>query len=88
MDGWAILDLSLILFIKPKLHCGRFTLLCNSEILLSQIIEFCVLRTQLISKPSAPPCFKLLTNYRTTLVPLPEKVAHSKALAYDRTFAR
>ena len=33
MGGWAVLDLTSILFIKSKLQCGRFALFCNFEIL-------------------------------------------------------
>ena len=33
MGGCVVLDLSSILFINPELHCTRFALLCNSEII-------------------------------------------------------
>ena len=37
MVGWAVLDLSSILFIKLELHCRRFAPLCNSKILFHKI---------------------------------------------------
>ena len=32
MGGWAVLDLTSILFIKSKLQCGRFAPFCNFEV--------------------------------------------------------
>ena len=39
MGGWAVLDLSSILFIKSGLHCRRFAFLSNSEILFHKISD-------------------------------------------------
>ena len=61
MDGWAILDLPSILFIKSELHCRRFSLLSNREIFFikSQTIEYCVLRTNLYQTGVPPPVLSL-----------------------------
>ena len=45
MGGWAVLDLSSILFIKSELHCRRFAPLCNSEILFHKISDNRILRS-------------------------------------------
>ena len=91
MGGWEILDLSSILFIKSKLYCRRFALLCNSEILFYKISDNRILRFSNLSishwNSVSCPLFKA-SKYHTTLVPLPEKVAPLKALVYDRIFAR
>ena len=45
MGGWAVLDLSSILFIKLELHCGHFAPLWNSEILFHEISDNRILRS-------------------------------------------
>ena len=45
MGGWAVLDLSSILFINSELHCTSFAPLCNSEILFNKISENRILRS-------------------------------------------
>ena len=82
MGGWAVLELSSILFIKSELHCGRIASWCNSEILFHKISDNQILRSLNLI------CIRLALNYQTTLVPFPEKVAPLKALIYDIIFVR
>ena len=54
MDGWAVLDLSSILLIKSEIHCWRFALLCNSEIVFHRISDNRILRSSnCLSLPSS-----------------------------------
>ena len=45
MDGWAVLDLSSILFIKLELYCRRFAPLYNSKVLFHKISGNRILRS-------------------------------------------
>ena len=77
--GWAVLDLFSILFIKSELR------------LFHKISDNRILRSSSKSILDWSPFSHLLfkgSNYRATLVPLPEKVAPLKALLYNRIFPR
>ena len=45
LGGWAVLDLSSILFLKSKLYCRRFAPLCNCEILFHKISDNRIIRS-------------------------------------------
>ena len=65
MDGWAVLDLSSILFLSQKYIAGALRLVVlKFYFIKSQIIEYCVLRTYLYQTGAKFPvfCLKRLTT--------------------------